>query len=211
MAAASKRTSAVGVPTSNAACPGSAKAVAAAPSKAGIGPDRIGRRAPPVPIAGARREGRAERGDRRAVAVGRGAPAFAREAFLQRVHDQRAHQAGIAEPHLGLGRMHIGVDLARIERHEQRHHRMAVARQIVGIGRAHRAENQLVAHRAAIDEQILPERVGPRQRRRGGKAFDHDAVALGAHLDGAERENPRPEYRRAASAGRRRRAMRRPR
>ena len=122
---------------------------------------------------------------RRAIAVGRGALAFAGEAFLQRMHDQRAHQAGIAEPHLGLGGMHIGVDLLRIERDEQRHHRMAVARQIVGIGRAHRAEDQLVAHRAAVDEQILPERVGAGQRRRGGKAFDHDAVALGAHFDGA--------------------------
>ena len=47
-----------------------------------------------------------------------------------------------------------------VERDEQRHHRMAVARQIVGIGAAHRAEQQLVAHRPAVDEQILPERVG---------------------------------------------------
>ena len=122
---------------------------------------------------------------RGAVAVGGGAPAFAGKAFLQRMHDQRAHQPGIAEPHLGLGRMHVGVDLGAIERHEQRHHRMAVARQIIGIGRAHRAENELVAHRAAVDEQILPERVGARQRGRGGKALDHDALALGAHFDGA--------------------------
>ncbi len=147
--------------------------------------DRIGRRAPPVPIGRARREGRAERGNRGAVAVGRGALAFAGQPLLQRVHDQRADQAGIAEPHLGLGRMHIGIDLAGIERHEQRHHGMAVARQIVGIGRAHRAENELVAHRPAVDEQILPERVGARQRRRRGKTFDHDAFALGAHLNGA--------------------------
>ena len=119
------------------------------------------------------------------------------------MHDQRAHQAGVAEAHLGLGRMHVGVDLARLQRHEQRHHGMAVARQIIGIGRAHRAEDQLVAHRAAVDEEILPERVRARQRRRGGKALDHDALALGAHFDRAGCGNPRPGYRRAASAGRR--------
>ena len=81
--------------------------------------------------------------------------------------------------------MHIGVDLGAIERHEQRHDGMTVARQIVGIGRAHRADNELVAHRPAVDEQILPERVGARQRGRGGKTFDHDALALGPHFDGA--------------------------
>ena len=79
------------------------------------------------------------------------------------MHDQRADQAGIAEPDFGLGGMHVGIDLLRLQRHEQRHDRMAVARQIVRVGRAHRAEDQLVAHRAAVDEQILPERVGAGQ------------------------------------------------
>ena len=120
-----------------------------------------------------------------AVVVGRGALAFAREAFLQRMHDQRADQAGVTKAHLGLGRMHVGIDLLRIKRHEQRHHRMTVARQIVRIGGAHRAQNQLVAHRAAVDEQILPERIGAGQRRCRRKTFDHDAVAFGAHFDGA--------------------------
>ena len=109
----------------------------------------------PVPMLGAAQR-RAERGERSAVGIGGGAPALARKAVLERMHDQRADQAGVAEADLGLGGMHIGVDLLRIERHEQRHHRMAVARQIVGIGRAHRAEDQLVAHRAAVDEQRLP-------------------------------------------------------
>ncbi len=127
----------------------------------------------------------AERGEGGAIAVGGGALAFAGKAILQRVHDQRAHQPRIAKPHLGLGGMHIGVDFLRIERHEQRHHRMAVARQIVGIGRAHRADDQLVAHRPSVDEQILSERIGAGQRRGGGKSFDHDAFALGADLDGA--------------------------
>ena len=45
-----------------------------------------------------------------------------------------AHQPAVAEAHLGLGRMHVDVDLARLERDEQRQQRMAVARQIIGIG-----------------------------------------------------------------------------
>ena len=35
---------------------------------------------------------------------------------------------------------------------------MAVARQEIGIGAAHRAGEQLVAHRPAVDEQILDTR-----------------------------------------------------
>ena len=86
----------------------------------------------------------------------------ARQRLLQRMHQQRAHQAGVAEAHLGLGRMHVDVDLARRQRHEQRDQRMAVARQVVGVGAAHHADQELVAHRPAVDEQILPERVGAR-------------------------------------------------
>ena len=99
------------------------------------------------------------------------------------MHDQRPHQPGVAEPHLGLGRMHVDVDLARRKRDEQRQHRMTVARQIVGIGRAHRAEQKLVAHRPAVDEQILAERVRPRQRRQRRVAVDDDALALRRDLD----------------------------
>ena len=76
--------------------------------------DGIRRRALPVPIAGPRRDHRAERGDCRAAAIGRGALALARQPVLQRMHDQRAHQAGIAETHFRFRRMHVGVDLARI-------------------------------------------------------------------------------------------------
>ncbi len=106
------------------------------------------------------------------------------------MHDQRANQPGIAEAHFGLGRMHVDVDFARIERDKQRQERMTVARQIVGVGRAHRADQELVADRAAVDEQILAERIGPRQRRQRGKSFDRDPVALGGDRDGV-----RPEIR----------------
>ena len=104
------------------------------------------------------------------------------------MHDQRADETGVAKPHLGLGRMHVGVHLLRLQRHEQRHDGMTVARQIIGIGRAHRAQDQLVAHRAAVDEEILSERVGPRQRGGCGKTLHYDAFALGPHFDGARTE-----------------------
>ena len=74
------------------------------------------RRAPPVPA----RRGRGATAGRNAAIVAlppvrRCALAVARERLLQRAHDQRAHQAGVAEAHLGLGRMHVDVDLARID------------------------------------------------------------------------------------------------
>ncbi len=110
-------------------------------------------------------------------------PSRASASFSARTISPRT-SAAVAEAHLGLGRMHVDVDLARIERDEQRQQRMAVARQIVGIGRAHRADQQLVAHRPAVDEQILPERIGARQRRQAGKAGHAHAFALGVDGDG---------------------------
>ena len=59
---------------------------------------------------------------------------------------------------------------------------MAIARQIIRIGGANRADQQLVAHRPAVDEKILAKRVRAGQRRQCGKAFDHDALAFG--MDG---------------------------
>ncbi len=166
------------MPVSNAACAASAKpASAVAPLR------RIGRRIAPVPAA-ARRGVRAERRDGR-IAAGRGhALRVARQRLLQGAHDRGTHQPGIAEAHLGLGRMHVHVDLARLDRDEQRHHRMAVARQIVRVGAAHRAEQQPVAHRAAVDEQILRERIALRVSRQRRVTLDGQALASAAHLDG---------------------------
>ena len=61
---------------------------------------------------------------------------------------------------------------------------MAIARQIIRVSRAHGANEKLVAHRPAVDEQILAKRIGATERRQRGKAFDHDALALGRDLDG---------------------------
>ena len=109
-----------------------------------------------------------------------------------------------------------------VERHEQRHHRMAVARQIVGIGAAHRADQQLVAHRAAVDEQILPERVGaavasaapakPSTTTPSRSARDLDGVGAEVRAEhvaeprepaGRARQRRRPGHRRALLAGER--------
>ena len=61
---------------------------------------------------------------------------------------------------------------------------MAVARQVIGVGGAHHADQQLVAHRPAVDEEKLPERIGARQRRQRGEALDAQALAPADHLDG---------------------------
>ncbi len=105
--------------------------------------------------------------------------------------------------------MHVDVDLARIERDEQRDDRMAVARQVVGVGGAHHADQQLVAHRAAIDEEILAKRIGAGQRRQRGKARDAQAFAPAHHLDGVGLElrtqnvgEPRQTSGRAGQGGR---------
>ena len=101
------------------------------------------------------------------------------------MYDQRADEARIAETHFGFRRMHVGIDFLRIQRDEQCDHGMPVARQIVRIGRAHSAENQLVPHRATVDEQILSERIGAGQRRSRRKAFDSYTIAFCAHFNGA--------------------------
>ena len=102
--------------------------------------------------------------------------------------DQGPHQARVAEAHLGLGRMHVDVDLTRVERNEQGNQRMAISRQIIGVSCAYRTDQKLVAHGPAVDKKILAERVRSRERRQCGKAFDGNALALGCDLDGVGAE-----------------------
>ena len=97
--------------------------------------------------------------------------------MAQRADDQPAHQAGVAEPHLGLAGMDVDIDLARRRVHEQGHQRMAAARQQVLVGTAHGAEQQLVAHRPAVDEKELQARVAAIERRQAGIAGKPDTVA----------------------------------
>src|SRR4029077_6958107 len=59
---------------------------------------------------------------------------------------------------------------------------MTVARQIIGVGRAHSPDQELVANRPVVDEEILAERIGARERRQRGKTFDPDLFALSRYL-----------------------------
>ena len=101
-----------------------------------------------------------ERRQRRGRHGGGGALAAGLDGVLQRPYDQSAHQPGITKAHFGLGRVHIHIHEGGIAVQEQRQRRMAVARQKIGIGAAHRPHQQLVAHRAAIDEQELHRGIG---------------------------------------------------
>ena len=98
---------------------------------------------------------RAKRGQRGGGDRGRGAMAGGGERVAQRADDQPAHQRGIAKADLGLGRMDIDVDLVGRAVEKQRDDRVAVARQHILIGAAHRADQQPVAHRPAVDDEIL--------------------------------------------------------
>lgn len=78
-----------------------------------------------------------------------------RERALEGVIDELVHRARFAEADLDLRRVHVDVDPRRVELKEQHVGRMAAAVQDVGVGFAHRVGEQLVAHEATIDEEIL--------------------------------------------------------
>ena len=65
------------------------------------------------------------------------------------------HRLAVAKAHFGLGRVHIDVDTCRRQGKEQGVAGLAVAMEHVGIGGAHRVLQHLVAHEAAIDEEVL--------------------------------------------------------
>ena len=74
---------------------------------------------------------------------------------MNRMEQGAMHGLRIAKPHLCFGRVHVYVDFVRRQINEQRRHRMAIARQQILIRRAHSANDQLIFHRPAIDEQML--------------------------------------------------------
>ena len=98
--------------------------------------------------------------------------------------------------------MHIDVDESRIAFDEQGQRRMAVARQEIGIGAAHRADQQLVAHRPAVDEQKLHLRIGAVVGGNAGKAEDAHAFARGLHRHGIVGELAAHQARQALEAAR---------
>ena len=137
---------------------------------------------------------------------GRGAVAGGGERVAQRADDQPAHQAGVAEAHLGLGRMDVDVDLLGRPVEKQRHDRMAVARQDVLIGAAHRADQQLVAHRPAVDEEILVARQAAVEGRQAGEAGQRETRRARRRSPANSRRNRGRAARRAARGADRARA-----
>ncbi len=101
----------------------------------------------------------------------------------QRPDDQPAHQCGIAEPHLGLGRMDVDVDLLGWPIDEQRDHRVAVAGEHILVGAADRTDQQLVAHRPPVDDEILVARRGAVERRQPDQPGQPKPAPLGIDLD----------------------------
>ena len=121
---------------------------------------------------------------------------------LERADDEPAHQRRVAEADLGLGRVYVDVHHVGREIDEERRHGMAPAVQQVGVGRAYGAVQQAVAHRPAVDEEILVLRAGAVEGGQRCVAFKPHAFALGvdgervlgefaAHDQRESREAPR--------------------
>ena len=102
------------------------------------------------------------------------------------------HGRRVAEAHLGLGRVHVGVHQRRVDGQEQRKYRIAFAVQAVAVGLADGLGQHAVTHEAAVDEQVLPVRTGAGgigcaqqalQRQRTGLGRDgQQPVAAGAAI-----------------------------
>ena len=99
------------------------------------------------------------------------------QALLDRADDEAAHEARIAKAHLGLGRVHVDVDLARFAFDEEGDDRVPVGGQEIEVGPAQRAGERLVAHGAAVDEDELLARVRTAIGRQADPAQELDAVA----------------------------------
>jgi hypothetical protein len=101
------------------------------------------------PVAGERGSGHRDR--RRAGRAGKRARGSMEHELM--------HRPRVAETDLGLGRMHVDVDGARVDLDEHRVRRVAVAVQHVRVRFAQRVREQAVAHEPAVDEHVL--RVAP--------------------------------------------------
>jgi hypothetical protein len=83
-----------------------------------------------------------------------------------------------AEPHLGFRRVHVHVHPFRWAVDEQRRRRVPVAAEHVHVGGAQRTDEELVAHRAPVDEEVLRDGGPPRIGRQRGVTGQADALAL---------------------------------
>ncbi len=75
--------------------------------------------------------------------------------ILQRAVDKIMHQPRITETHLVLGRVHVDINAGRVELKEQHIGRLATVVQHVAVSHLHRMGDAAVAHRTAVDVQVL--------------------------------------------------------
>ena len=69
--------------------------------------------------------------------------------------NELVHRAGIAEAHFDLGRVHVHVDVRRIDLEVQHVSGMALVVQHVLVGLPDRVREQAVAHVASVHEDVL--------------------------------------------------------
>lgn len=80
---------------------------------------------------------------------------------LQRAVDEVMHQPRITKAHLVLGRVHVDINAGRVELKEQHIGRLATVVQHVAVSHLHRMGDTAVAHRTAVDVQVLLVGAGP--------------------------------------------------
>ena len=112
------------------------------------------------------------------------------QGMAQGADNQAPHKRGIAEPHLGFRRVHVDVEPIRADVQKQRQHGVAVARQQILVGAAHSPQQQTIAHRAAVDEEVLGLGIAAVQRLHAGVAGQAHGFALGVHFQGVIGEFP---------------------
>ena len=95
-----------------------------------------------------------------------------RQGIGKRANDQRPHAAGIAKANLRLGGMNVDVDVGRRDVEKQRKKRRAPARDEIAVSGANGADQELVLHRTAVDEQELLRAIGPVKRREASETED---------------------------------------
>ena len=108
--------------------------------------------------------------------------------MAQARHDQTAGDTRISEPDLGFRRVHVDVHQHRVAIDEQRRGRVPVPAQHVHIGRAQRPGQQLVPHRATVDEQELRHRRAPRIGGQSSVAGHVQPLAFRVDAQGVVRE-----------------------
>ena len=120
-------------------------------------------------------------GGRSAVATGAGQLVFRThiaQGAVQGAVKEIVDHAPVTEAHFVLGRVHVDVDARRIDFEKQHERRVPAIEQHVAISLTHRVGHQFVAHRTAIDKEILQVGLAAVERRQADPAPQVQAIAL---------------------------------